>query len=399
MDKGPPMIDEHLRSRLEFDRSRSTGLPQRDPELVLRRGTQARDHQLPDLPAREGRAVLRADLRAGARLGMPLRQVQGHQVQGDHLRSLRRQGHPQPGPPQAHGPHQPGRAGDAHLVLQVDPQPPGHAPGHEEHGPGEDHLLPGLRGHRSRRTPLEGRQLLTEEDYREAIHKYGNAFKAAMGAEAIKVLLERSDMEALALSSARPLTETSSQQKVKDLTKRLKLVNDIKNSSQQARVDGPGGHPGHPAGPAASGAAGRRQLRHQRPERSLSPDHQPEQPAQEADRPQRPGGHHPQRETDAPAGGGFAVGQRPVPRPVLGSNNRPLKMPDRHDQGQAGPLPREPPGQAGGLLGPFGDRGRTQAEALSVRSAQEDRPGALQPFIIRGSSSTGTPTPSRAPSG
>jgi len=76
-------------------------------------------------------------------------------------------------------------------------------------------------------------QLLTEEDYREANHKYGNAFKAAMGAEAIKVLLERLDMESLSVELRQAITETSSQQKVKDLTKRLKLINDIKNSSNK----------------------------------------------------------------------------------------------------------------------------------------------------------------------
>ena len=54
----------------------------------------------------------------GARLGMLVRQVQGHEVQGHHLRPLRREGHAQPRPPQAHGPHQPGRPDRAHLVLQ-----------------------------------------------------------------------------------------------------------------------------------------------------------------------------------------------------------------------------------------------------------------------------------------
>jgi len=79
-------------------------------------------------------------------------------------------------------------------------------------------------------SPLKVGQLLTEEDYREAIHKYGNAFKAAMGAEAIKVLLERLDLAVLSVELRQGIGETSSQQKVWALTKRLKLVNDIKNS-------------------------------------------------------------------------------------------------------------------------------------------------------------------------
>ena len=47
-----------------------------------------------------------------------------------------------------HGPHRAGRPGRPHLVLQGDAQPPGHAAGHEDDQPGEDHLLPGLRRHR-----------------------------------------------------------------------------------------------------------------------------------------------------------------------------------------------------------------------------------------------------------
>jgi hypothetical protein len=53
-------------------------------------------------------------------LGVLLRQVQGHQAQGHRVRQVRRDDHAQPRAPQAHGPHQPGRAGRAHLVLQGD---------------------------------------------------------------------------------------------------------------------------------------------------------------------------------------------------------------------------------------------------------------------------------------
>ena len=144
-------------------------------------------------------------------------------------------------------------------------------------------------------------------------------FKADMGAEAVRKLLEQLDLvDALASSSARSSTKTNSKQKIKDLTKRLKIVEAIRDSREQARVDGPGRDPGDPAGPAPAGAAGERQLRHQRPERPLSPHHQPQQPAQEAGGPQRAGGHHPQREADAAAGGRRAVRQRPLPPPGAG---------------------------------------------------------------------------------
>ena len=122
-----------------------------DIRVVVRRGEEARDDQLSDLPSREGRAVLRADLRPGERLGMLLRQVPRDEVQGHDLRPLRREDHPQPRPPQADGPHRAGRAGGAYLVFQSHAQPSGGAAGHEDHQPGKSHLLPGLRGHQSRR--------------------------------------------------------------------------------------------------------------------------------------------------------------------------------------------------------------------------------------------------------
>ena len=64
-------------------------------------------------------------------------------------------------------------------------------------------------------------------------------------------------------------------------------------------------------------------------------------------------------------------------RPVLGSQQPPAEVADRHDQGQAGPVPREPAGQARRLLGPQRDRRRPEPAAAPVRPAEEDRPGAV----------------------
>jgi hypothetical protein len=52
-----------------------------------------------------------------------LRQVQARPLQGHHLRALWRRGDAPEGAPRAHGPHRPGRARLAHLVLQGRPQP------------------------------------------------------------------------------------------------------------------------------------------------------------------------------------------------------------------------------------------------------------------------------------
>ena len=54
---------------------------------------------------------------------MLLRQVQARPLQGHHLRALRRRGDAPEGAPRAHGPHRPGRARLAHLVLQGRPEP------------------------------------------------------------------------------------------------------------------------------------------------------------------------------------------------------------------------------------------------------------------------------------
>jgi len=82
-------------------------------------------------------------------------------------------------------------------------------------------------------TPLKAGQLLTEEEYREANNKYGKAFKASMGAEAIRALLENLDMEAISVQLRQAITKTSSKQKIKELTKRLKIINQVTNSNNK----------------------------------------------------------------------------------------------------------------------------------------------------------------------
>ena len=79
-------------------------------------------------------------------------------------------------------------------------------------------------------TELEHKQLLTEDEHRSAIDKYGNAFKAYMGAEAMRELIEREDLDALADQLRSEIRETRSKQKLKDLAKRLKIVEQIRGS-------------------------------------------------------------------------------------------------------------------------------------------------------------------------
>ena len=82
-------------------------------------------------------------------------------------------------------------------------------------------------------TELEERQNLTEDDYRKAVDEHGSAFKALMGAEAIKELLVRLDLEALNADLRNALASTRSKQKIKDLSKRLKIVEQIRHSENR----------------------------------------------------------------------------------------------------------------------------------------------------------------------
>ncbi len=82
-------------------------------------------------------------------------------------------------------------------------------------------------------TPLKDRQVLSEDEYRSAVEKYGSDFKANMGAEAVFALLEKLDLQAAAVELREGLSKTSSKQKIKDLTKRLKLVENIRTSGNR----------------------------------------------------------------------------------------------------------------------------------------------------------------------
>ena len=74
-------------------------------------------------------------------------------------------------------------------------------------------------------TPLKAGQLLTEEEHREALSKYGNSFRAGMGAEVVKELISLLDLDSLSFELHDAIGQTNSKQKINDLTKRLKPVN------------------------------------------------------------------------------------------------------------------------------------------------------------------------------
>jgi len=73
-------------------------------------------------------------------------------------------------------------------------------------------------------TNLSRGWLMTEESYLEAIEIYGDEFEAAMGAEAIRSLLNKINLEEEASILREELGSTKSETKIKKLTSRLKVI-------------------------------------------------------------------------------------------------------------------------------------------------------------------------------
>ena len=83
-------------------------------------------------------------------------------------------------------------------------------------------------------TPLEDKQLLSEEEYRANRAKYGNEFEADMGAEAIRKMLRRLDLPMVSQELRDELLATRSQQRTKDIIKRLRMVEALRDSSNMS---------------------------------------------------------------------------------------------------------------------------------------------------------------------
>ncbi|TYO92715.1 DNA-directed RNA polymerase subunit beta' [Desulfallas thermosapovorans] len=81
-------------------------------------------------------------------------------------------------------------------------------------------------------TPLLKKQLLTETEYREHREKYGNNFKALMGAEAIKQLLQEIDLEEMNRELRQELREVSGQRKIRAV-RRLEVVEAFRKSGNR----------------------------------------------------------------------------------------------------------------------------------------------------------------------
>ncbi|MFA5495418.1 MAG: DNA-directed RNA polymerase subunit beta' [Porticoccaceae bacterium] len=82
-------------------------------------------------------------------------------------------------------------------------------------------------------TTLQRGQLLSDEQYFEAMEEYGDEFRASMGAEAIQALLRDIDLEMEIADIREELPSTNSETKSKKLSKRLKLLEAFYNSGNK----------------------------------------------------------------------------------------------------------------------------------------------------------------------
>lgn len=82
-------------------------------------------------------------------------------------------------------------------------------------------------------TALKMKQLLSEEEYREALEKYGETFVAKMGAEGIMNILAKLDLATEMTSLEEQMEKTRSKQTRKKLAKRMKIVEGFRSSGSK----------------------------------------------------------------------------------------------------------------------------------------------------------------------
>ena len=79
-------------------------------------------------------------------------------------------------------------------------------------------------------TPLQERQLLNEDEYHEALDKYGETFVARMGAEGVRDILAKIDLAEELERLETEMESTRSKQTRKKLTKRMKIIDSFRTS-------------------------------------------------------------------------------------------------------------------------------------------------------------------------
>ncbi|MBW7907476.1 MAG: DNA-directed RNA polymerase subunit beta', partial [Kiritimatiellae bacterium] len=80
-------------------------------------------------------------------------------------------------------------------------------------------------------TSLQEKQLLSEMEFREAQDKYGDGFIAKMGAEGVRDLMKRIELEKTIQELDREMAETRSKQTKKKLMKRIKILDAFRRTN------------------------------------------------------------------------------------------------------------------------------------------------------------------------
>jgi DNA-directed RNA polymerase subunit beta' len=82
-------------------------------------------------------------------------------------------------------------------------------------------------------TPLEKGQLLTDDEYLDAVEEHGDDFVAKMGAEAVFELLKSIDLKAEVNILREEINSTNSETKIKKFSKRLKVIDSLLASNNR----------------------------------------------------------------------------------------------------------------------------------------------------------------------
>jgi len=238
--------------------------------------------------------------------------------------------------------------------------------------------------------------LLTEQEYLEAIETYGDEFEARMGAEAIRALIREIDLPEEAELLREDIADTKSETKIKKLTNRLKVIEAFIKSGNKPQwmimevlpVLPPDLRPLVPleGGRFATSDLNdlyRRVINRNNRLKRLLDLNAPDLIVRNEKRML-------QESVDALVDNGRRG------KAITGLNKRALKsISDMikgkqgrfrqnllgkrvHDQGQAGQVPAKPPGQARRLLRAFGDCRRPDSAPAAVRPAEENGAGIVQ---------------------
>jgi len=79
-------------------------------------------------------------------------------------------------------------------------------------------------------TPLKRGQIMSDDDYLSKTEEYGDEFRALMGAEAVRELLRNIDIDSEVETLRAELKATSSEAKIKKISKRLKVLEGFQKS-------------------------------------------------------------------------------------------------------------------------------------------------------------------------